>query len=805
MDFKEIAREIVEGSAVLLKNEGSLLPLKPGDTVAFFGRAQVETLLSGNGSGAANVSEPQSILAECEKAGLIPSKGLKEFYVRKSEELSAGKPAGFDLSQLTHMVNSGLMYEFFGKYNPPSEEFSVPKELISESAEETDTAVLIIGRASGGEECDRHFDGDYTLSKEEEELISSVCSAFPKVAVILNINGLIDLSFTEKYGSIKSLLFLGIPGEEGPAALARILTGEVNPSGKLSVTIAKRPEDYPYWEDFSWDKDHPEKIKTYEDYGISPKENGRRKFSKSPVTVYRENIYLGYRYFSSFGVEPLFPFGFGLSYTDFSIRVLGVQKTGGGFSVTATVKNIGGCAGREVLQVYVSTHKTESERPKKELKAFSKTRKLSPGEEETVNLFIPACELACFREDLACKVIERGTYTILVGNSSESLKPAANILVAEDIVTEKCENRLSPAYCGKLDFLSIKDESDAPGAPAIIELTDGDVDRFAVPAAQNLDVNFEKFSLEELAALCVGYGPGTPFAALRETADPNTIFTESGEPVTTNSHPSGMNGYVSPAIESKGIYSVYYKDGPAGVGQTAWPSEMLIACSFDRDLCEKFGDAVGEQCEQLKVDVWLAPAMNLHRHPLGGRNFEYFSEDPYLTGALACAVSRGVEENHPVQVCAKHFAVNEQETYRRGSTKLNYDAVDSILTERAARELYLKPFEMLVKAGLCHCVMTAFNKINGEFAGGNSDLCTGILRDEWGFDGVVVTDWGDMDTVVYGADAVKAGNDVVMPGGPPVIAEILDGEKEGRVDREALEKAVSHLLGFISRFGRYRP
>ncbi|MDE7285247.1 MAG: beta-glucosidase, partial [Lachnospiraceae bacterium] len=264
----------------------------------------------------------------------------------------------------------------------------------------------------------------------------------------------------------------------------------------------------------------------------------------------------------------------------------------------------------------------------------------------------------------------------------------------------------------------------------------------------------------------------------------------------------GYKGYVSPAIEDKGIYSVFYKDGPAGVGEMAWPTEMLMACAFNKKIWYEFGNAVGVECEKEQVDIWLAPAVNLHRHPLGGRNFEYFSEDPYLTGICACEVTKGVQENHPVLVCPKHFAVNEQETFRRGNSAKGYDAVDSIISERAVRELYLKPFEMLVKEAGIACLMTSFNKINGVFTAGNADLCTYILREEWGYQGAVVTDWGDVDVVVDGADAVAAGNDIVMPGGVPVIMQILQGCKEGRVSRDNLVSAVRHLLYMIEKTRR---
>ena len=232
---------------------------------------------------------------------------------------------------------------------------------------------------------------------------------------------------------------------------------------------------------------------------------------------------------------------------------------------------------------------------------------------------------------------------------------------------------------------------------------------------------------------------------------------------------------------------------------TCFPTAATIANSWNQDLGEEIGQALGEEAASMDVNILLGPGLNIKRSPLCGRNFEYFSEDPYLTGICACEITKGVQENHPVLVCPKHFAVNEQETFRRGSSRKNYDAVDSILTERTAREIYLKPFEMLVRDAKVACIMTSFNKINGIFAGANKDLCTHILREEWGFEGAVVTDWGDMDIVTDGADAVAAGNDIVMPGGPPVIAQILKGVQEKRVTRRELENAVSHLLDMTSK------
>ena len=809
MNQKKVAEKIVEESVVLLKNEDNLLPFVGQKDVAFFGRAQIGMLYSGNGSGGAHIAGCPTILDECEKNGIIPEALLKGFYTYKLKEEKVSEEDTFDWTKVNEAMNCGIMYEIFGKYRAPLKEYEVPEYLLQQAAEKTDTAVIVLGRNSGGEECDRHLTEDYYLTREEEKLVDIVCSQFTKVVIILNVNGLIDLAWLKKYDSIKSVLFLGIPGERGAVALGRILSGKVNPSGKMTVTIAEDYNDYPSSAHFSWDKEHPDQIMTYEDYGLSAEENGSRGFEKSPVTVYWENIYAGYRYFDTFQKNVLFPFGYGLSYTTFELTETGTQKNKDGIKVVVRVKNTGTVPGKEVAQVYWSKMDQEgSEHPMQALGGFEKTSLLAPGEEEVLSITIPWKELAVYEEERAAWVLEKGEYPLRVGNSSQNTVCGKFMQTEQDYVLEQCENRLMLASCncGKLKFLTKDKKTDGTTKIAdVIEEADtvkkGDQQK-KTAEVHNCKVQTRKlseFSIEELAALCVGYGPGIPFAAAGDLSKPSTISDENGTPLTTNSHPVGYAGYVSPAIEEKGIKSVFYKDGPAGIGETAWPTEMLIACAFDKKLWYEFGNAIGKECERKQVDIWLAPAVNLHRNPLCGRNFEYFSEDPYLTGICACEITKGVQENHPVLVCPKHFAVNEQETFRRGSSRKKYDAVDSILTERTAREIYLKPFEMLVRDAKVACIMTSFNKINGIFAGANKDLCTHILREEWGFEGAVVTDWGDMDIVTDGADAVAAGNDIVMPGGPPVIAQILKGVQEKRVTRRELENAVSHLLDMTSK------
>ena len=796
--MKTLARRIAEEAIVLLKNDENTLPFSKGQHIAFFGRAQIGTLYSGNGSGAAHVTGAKNILAECEKNGLIPIPELKAFYEVQLGEEAIAPADEFDWTKIKELVNSGVMYEVFGKYRPTKEEFDIPQELLAKAAQSAPIALMVIGRNAGGEECDRHFEADYTLTESEKRLIDGICRQFEKVVLVLNTNGLIDLSWIKAYPSIKSILFLGIPGEEGAAALANILTGVVNPSGKLPVTIAEKFTDYPSADHFSFDKDNP---KTYGDYGLDAAQNGSVGFEKSPVTVYQEDIYLGYRYFDSAQIKPLFPFGHGLSYTTFDMTVIGLLKQNKGFTVEINIRNTGNIPGKEVTQLYLRAMNTESKRAHQELKAFEKTKLLAPGETQKINLFVPFSDLACYNESRAAYVIEKGDYAFRVGTSSRDNTLVGVAHAPADILVEQCQTRLQMKSYNqeKLDLLICPEQK--ANIKADIILLHEDVSP-VVPAEAEKPNAPEGISIRQLSALCVGYGPGTPFSAVGICTDPTTIYDED-RPLTTNDHPTGYNGYVSPAIKEHGISSVFYKDGPAGIGEIAWPTGMLIACAFDQKTWVAFGDAVGAECEKQQVDIWLAPAVNLQRHPLCGRNFEYFSEDPYLTGICACAIAKGVQERHPVLVCPKHFALNEQETFRRGSSVRSCDAVDSIVSERAARELYLKPFEMMVKSAGIACIMTSFNKINGVFAGGSMDLCTYVLREEWGFAGAVVTDWGDMDIVVDGADAIEAGNDIIMPGGPPVIAQILKGYEEKRVSRQALETAVGHLIQMLKKRGRY--
>ena len=803
---KRLAERLVEESVVLLKNENSLFPLDGNKAIAVFGRSSLVTYISGNGSGATRGTEKSNILLELEKIGIPLCGELKAYYLGKRNLDTDNVQEEFDFSRVTENINSGFMYEIFGKYHAPEPEYEVPETIMRHAATQTDTALIVIGRNSGGEECDRRLYQDYYLTDEEEKLIYNVCNLFSRVGIILNINGLIDLEWINNYHSIKSVLFIGLPGECGAKAVAKIIKGVVSPSGKLAFSIAHRYVDYPSAHHFSWDKENENHVLSYENYDLDKEENGSSGYEKSPVTVYQEDCFNGYRYFESFQKDMLFPFGHGLSYTTFSLDIVQVVKDKEGFNVEIKVKNTGLLEGKEVVQIYILPYTADLRRPNKELKGFVKTNSMKPNEECLVTLHISWDQFSCYNEGLASWMIERGQYIVGVGTSSTQLKTVCVVDVEEPLLISKCSAALGIKDCNKAKLAFLKKDKQVEldiseeEMKEFFSITEEDIkptSNAKIFSEKKKKISLEDFTNEQLAAMLVGYGPGIPFAALLDVEFPKTICDEKGNAITTNNHKKGHDGYVSPAMEEKGINSKFYKDGPAGIGKIAWPTEMLLACSFNQALLYDFGNAIAEECEEEQVDVWLAPAVNLHRNPLCGRNFEYFSEDPYLTGICACAIANGVQENHNVMLCPKHFAINDQETYRRGSEKKKFDAVDSIITERAAREIYLKPFEMLVKNSNVRCMMTSFNKINGVFAAGNRELCRKILRDEWNFQGFLVTDWGDMDIVVDGADAVAAGNDIVMPGGPPVIKQILKGLEDGRLTKEEMIEAVSNFLQYM--------
>ncbi len=826
-----LARRLAAESMVLLKNEGGLLPLPGGKTVALLGQTQLDTIIGGGGSGASFSAGTLQIRDEMAKAGLILEESMDGFYReldRKRREESANARSPY--ADFEGLVASGLIYEIFGQYSAAKEEPLPDDGLWQAAAKAADTAIVMIGRATGGEECDRRVENDYYLTPSEKRMLELACGHFENVIAVFNCNGMVDMSCTKACPQIKAAIFMGTAGEQAAGALADLITGRETPSGKLSQTAALCYEDYPTARHFSYTREDPDALLTYESYGLDSEANGSKGFSASPVTVYQEDIYVGYRYFDSFQKPVLYPFGFGLSYAEFKYEVLDVEIDGGRATAEVKVTNTSKeFAGKEAMQLYVHAPFGELKKPWQELRAIAKTPLLKPMESCTVTLSFELKDMASFDEASMSYMLEPGDYVLMVGTGSHNAAPAAVLELGEKIVvrTVTADIGMAPAHKDRITLLEPEAErrvENTAGLPRVA-FTENDVavcwpeykgyKEDAEPAVSTLHdvaagkVTMEEFiaqmTVRELAVLCNGYGPGLPFGGMGKKDIPVTIKGEDGKDIGSCANPNAMPGYCNPTLEKYGIMSTVYKDGPASVGKTAWPTGMMIACTFNPELAYEFGSACGCEAEMGHVDSWLAPGMNLIRNPIEGRAFEYFSEDPFICGLFGAQVARGAIENNAVTVCPKHFAMNEQETYRRGSLKKNIDAVDTIVSARAARELYLRPFEMAVTGARPMTLMTSFNKVNGTFAAGNYTLCTEILRGEWGYEGVVVTDWGDMDMVVDGADAVKAGNDVIMPGGPPVIEQVLKGYEEGRVELRHLRAAAANLMKYLLSTRLYRP
>lgn len=818
-----LAREIAGEAMVLLKNEDGLLPLAAGSSLALVGLTQLDAVIGGGGSGASFTKDTLQIRDELKEAGFRLAAGLDAFYEQLDRERkAAGVSKTPDYANFATLITSGEIYELFGKYTPPEEEPLPGEELFAAAAGETDTALLVLGRLTGGEEGDRHVEGDYTLTPSEIALVERTCAHFSKVAVVFDACGLMDFAWMDRYPQIKAALFMGPSGEQAAGALADLLTGKITPSGKLVQTAATSYEAIPTAEHFTCSRDDPAAVKTYADYGLDAAANGSMGKDLSPVTVYGEDIYVGYRYYDSFEKPVQYPFGYGLSYASFAWEAAGCAVENGKFTVKAKVTNTSSrFAGKEVLQVYVHAPFGKLKKPWQELRAFGKTDLLAPGAAQELALSFDLADLASFDEEKGEYILEPGEYKVLVGEHSRSTRPVAALQVGETLITRKVTADIGFAAPnrGKIALLAPEKELPVKGATVlpcfVIEeqdlvvcwpaYTPYDFSLPAVPSTladvRDGKVRMEEFiaqmTVEELAVLCNGYGTGLPFMGFGVKDAPVTLQYLDGTDIGANDNPDAQPGYCNPALAKYGIPTTVYRDGPASVGETAWPTGMMLASTFNPALVYEFGSACGYEAAAKHIDSWLAPGVNLIRNPVQGRAFEYFSEDPLVCGVMATQVTLGAMVNNPLTVCPKHFALNEQETYRRGSAKKNIDAVDSIVSARAARELYLRPFERVLTQARPTMLMSSFNKLNGAFAAGNAVLCREILREEWGFDGVVVTDWGDMDFVVDGADAVHAGNDVVMPGGPPVIAQVLQGYEEGRVTLDDMREAAAHLMNYL--------
>lgn len=741
-----LSRQAAAEGMVLLKNDNHMLPLQKGSRVALFGKGSADYVKGGGGSGDVTVAYIRNLcdgMEEKQAAGYLSAYvPLHDFYRANVEK------------QLANGVQPGK-----------TAEPELPEELLSVAAEQADIAIISICRWSseGGDRTGKPNDGNFYLSLAEQKMISDVCDKFEKIVVVLNVGGMVDTSWFIHNPQIQAVLLAWQGGQAGGLAETDVLCGDVTPSGKLVDTFAGSFDDYPSSCNFNESEDY---------------------------VCYTDDIFVGYRYFETIpgAAEKVnYPFGFGLSYTTFTIESNLIGEDNAEISISCCVTNTGKFSGKEVVQVYSSASGSRLDVPKYELRAFQKTRRLAPGESETVTLTVKKAELASYDEKMAAWVVPAGTYTIFAGNSIRNTQAVHSFEIEEEILIYQAVNRCQPSKLpcrlksdGTYEDLQMQeypalyDTSHWPQKPEWSK-------EHILPDMAGTDMPDGRVSFEKVAS---GEEALDGFIARLTTEEIITLLggTANRGPADT----SGIGG-----LDYLGIPAVMTADGPAGlrfwpnrgICTTAWPVATALACTWDPELIYRVGEAGAKEVEENNMGMWLTPAINIHRSPLCGRNFEYYSEDPLLTGKLASAMVRGIQSRN-VSACVKHFCVNNKETNRTES--------DSRVSERALREIYLKAFEIVVKESGVWSVMTAYNKLNGQFTSEKDGLINGILRSEWGYDGLVITDWGN-HAEQYREE--MAGNDVRMPCGS--FKRLQKAMELGLITRRDLEINVRRVLQWI--------
>ena len=757
--YKKAARQVIAEGAVMLKNDRNALPLPEGTKVAMFGRIQYNYVKSGTGSG-----------------GLVNTA-----YVTSIHDAFAEDPRYILNAELDGTYKEWLKdHPFDNGHGWATEpwfqaEMPLSDELVAKTAAESDVAIIIIGRLAGEERDNRYKAGSYLLTDAEEDMMKKVTKAFEKTIVLLNVGAVIDMSWVQKYDPA-AVFYLWQGGQEGGNGALDVLSGDVNPCGKLVDTIVTRIVDIPSTMAFG---------------GI------RRNF-------YEEDIYVGYRYFETFRPDcVVYPFGFGLSYTTFKISVSAVKDEGDHVKVTGKVKNTGAVAGKEVVEVYVGAPCGKLGKAARVLCGFTKTGVIEPGAEGSYEIEIPWYAVSSYDDSGVtgarfAYVLEAGEYIFYVGSDVRSAQEGG-MIEKEFTVVEQLRSNMAPSQA----FRRMKNENgelvweDTPlvtyekearrisERPAEIPFT-GDKG-YKLADVKNGTVSMDDFIAQltdaELAEIVRGEGPGS------DKVTPACI---------------GSFGGVTKNLEKYGIPIACVSDGPSGIrrdnGAISFllPNGACIASTWNKELVKELYVYEGKELHDKKIESLLGPGMNIHRNPLNGRNFEYFSEDPFIAGKMAAAQLNGMHEGGATGTI-KHFCCNNQETDRFTS--------ESVVSERCIREIYLKQFEIAIKEGNGDLIMTSYNPVNDFWTASSYELCTGILRDEWGFKGVVMSDWwaygnfykeeGYLGNI---AAEVMAQNDVFMltmnPGNPDEdnsLAELATG----RVTRGEYQRCAKNICAFL--------
>ena len=772
-----LSRKAAGEGMVLLKNEHNILPFKKGTKIALFGVGSVDYTKGGGGSGDVYCRYVHNVydgFAEKQAEGKVEVFApLGDFYREyaetyrpvhkknleaKVDEIMARYEAMPDAQKELTKKEDLFLEDVTGVFTAHGVTWTdlellrgqdivrvqvnillpqpeIPEKLFAEAADFADVAVLTISRYSS-ENCDRLAQpGDYYLSAEEQALYEKLKASFEAVIVVLNVCAIMDCEWFAEDPKVPAALIAWQAGMEGGSAIADLLCGDVTPSGKLADTIAKDFADYPSSATFDEDE-----------YYVN----------------YYEDVYVGYRYFETIpGAKEnvRYPFGFGLSYTDFSLTDLSGKEENGMITVSLLVTNTGTCRGREVVQIYYAAPQGKLGKPARALAAYVKTKLLQPGESEVVTLSFPVAQMASY-DDLgkiqkSAYVLEHGDYDIFVGTSVADVKKVWTYTMESDAVTEQLTARCVPQKLAKR------------------LLADG---------------TYEALPMEEWLQ---NYEIPEPVPELADLTDEELCNFLGGSPAI-----GVCNTCCFPPLEKRGLPAQPTADGPAGIRleekygipTTAWPSATLLACTWDPMLVEEIGACGGIEGRENGLTIWLTPALNIHRTPLCGRNFEYFSEDPYVSGTMAAAQVRGMQASG--MACSiKHFACNNRE--------LNRTKIDARVSERALREIYLKGFEICVKTADPWTVMSSYNPLNGVHTSENYDLLTGILRKEWGFGGMVTTDWGMKYDPVR---EVMAGNDMKMPAGYP--RELFAAVKNGTMSRSHLETCAMRMIGVYQKLNK---
>lgn len=705
---KALMRQMAAEGVVMLKNDG-ILPLR-GD-IALFGRCQIDWFCCGYGSGGdVNVPYKVNLLDALDKSEKVTLNTIPiDYYKRYIKK---------------HPADEGFWGHWPYSFNEP-----VPSlDMLKSVACDTETAVMVIGRAAGEDRENKLTKGSYYLTDNEVKLLDMLTKRFMHTVVVLNCGNIIDMRKIYSYGDkISAIVYAFQGGMESGNAVADILTGKVNPCGRLTDTIAKDYIDYPSAKDF-----------------------GGREFNN-----YTEDIFVGYRYFETFAPEKvLYPFGFGLSYTYFNIEKLSFNKTDDTISISAKVTNTGTTAGKHVVQLYCEQPDGRLKTPKRILCGFEKTKLLQPDETQIIDFSVSTYAVSSYDESSASYIMQDGEYKFFVSDCVRGGIEVGCFNVEKEYTVQKFENICSV----KDDFSSLNGRikrKDTKLKNRIIERLPKEIDRTESRNKTLADVKNGRISIDEFIAQL---DDNELEALTRGDFIMNSPLGASGN--------AGVFGGVLPSLRDNGVPPLTCTDGPAGIRMTVkrslLPTGACIAASWNKELAEKLYSFVSDEMAEAGSDILLAPGMNIHRNPLCGRNFEYFSEDPFVSGKMAASVIRGIQ-SHGGSACPKHFACNNQEVCRNQN--------DSRVSERALREIYLKGFEIAVKESHPDCIMTSYNKINSVFSYNNYDLVTTVLRNEWGFDGCVMTDWWVKHTqspefplLRDSAYRVRAQVDVLMPG-----------------------------------------